>query len=152
VSLLVRRKVSAWALPRERRPGPVAAPSATSASTAEVTEGSSADAPAMVVAQPGNPSPTSGEDAALMAELFGSGGTVTTVDIDREVTDRARTLLDTAGYSRVKVVLADAENGVPEHAPFDRIIVTVGACASRRPGWSSSPTTGTSSSRCGHGA
>jgi protein-L-isoaspartate O-methyltransferase len=106
----------------------------------------------MVVAQPGNPSPTSGEDAALMAELVGSEGTVTTVDIDRGVTDRARTLLETAGYSRVKVALADAENGVPEHAPFDRIIVTVGACASRRPGWSSSPTTGTSSSRCGHGA
>jgi hypothetical protein len=96
---------------------PVAAPSATSASTAEVTDGSSADAPAMVVAQPGNPSPTSGEDAALMAELVGSEGTVTTVDIDPDVTDRASRLLGAAGYSRVNVVLADAENGVPEHAP-----------------------------------
>ncbi len=27
----------------------------------------------------------------------------------------------------MNVVLADAENGVPEHAPYDRIIVTVGA-------------------------
>lgn len=35
--------------------------------------------------------------------------------------------MDAVGYSRVNVVLADAENGVPEHAPYDRIIVTVGA-------------------------
>jgi protein-L-isoaspartate(D-aspartate) O-methyltransferase len=68
-----------------------------------------------------------GYNAALMAELVGSEGTVTTVDIDPEVTDRARTLLDAAGYSRVNVVLVDAEDGVPEHAPYDRIIVTAGA-------------------------
>lgn len=68
-----------------------------------------------------------GYNAALLAELVGSEGTVTTVDIDPEVTVRARSLLDAAGYSRVNVVLADAETGVPEHAPYDRIIVTVGA-------------------------
>jgi protein-L-isoaspartate(D-aspartate) O-methyltransferase len=68
-----------------------------------------------------------GYNAALIAELVGAEGTVTTVDIDPEVTARARTLLDTAGYSRVTVALADAENGVPEHASFNRIIVTVGA-------------------------
>lgn len=68
-----------------------------------------------------------GVNAAMMAWLAGSEGTVTTVDIDPEMTDRASSLLDAAGYSRVNVVLADAENGVPEHAPYDRIIVTVGA-------------------------
>lgn len=68
-----------------------------------------------------------GYNAALVAELVGSEGTVTTVDIYPEVTDRASRLLDAAGYSRVNVVLADAENGVPERAPYDRIIVTVGA-------------------------
>lgn len=62
-----------------------------------------------------------------MAELVGSEGTVTTVDIDPEVTDRACSLLGEAGYSRVNVVLADAETGVAEHAPYDRIIVTAGA-------------------------
>ncbi|MGH4017183.1 MAG: hypothetical protein ACRDSL_25300, partial [Pseudonocardiaceae bacterium] len=40
---------------------------------------------------------------------------------------RAGSLLDAAGYSRVNVVLADAENGVPERGPYDRIIVTAGA-------------------------
>ncbi|WJK37851.1 methyltransferase, FxLD system [Solwaraspora sp. WMMA2065] len=67
-----------------------------------------------------------GYNAALMAELVGPGGAVTTVDIDADVTGRARRFLDVAGYGRVNVVLADAEHGVPARAPFDRIIVTVG--------------------------
>jgi len=58
-----------------------------------------------------------GVNAAMMNWLVGSEGTVTTVDIDPDVTDRASRLLGAAGYSRVNVVLADAENGVPEHAP-----------------------------------
>lgn len=68
-----------------------------------------------------------GFNAALMAELVGSDGQVTTVDIDSDVVDRARRCLKDAGYSRVNVVQADAENGVPEHAPYDAIIVTFGA-------------------------
>ncbi|WP_307802098.1 methyltransferase, FxLD system [Actinomadura violacea] len=68
-----------------------------------------------------------GYNAALLAELVGPAGTVTTVDIDPYVTDRASRMLDEAGYSRVNVVLADAEAGVPAHAPYDRILVTVGA-------------------------
>ncbi|MGH3922580.1 MAG: methyltransferase, FxLD system, partial [Pseudonocardiaceae bacterium] len=68
-----------------------------------------------------------GYNAALIAELVGEEGEVTTVDIDPEVVDRARRCLGKAGYHRVTVVLADAEGGVPGHAPYDRIIVTVGA-------------------------
>ncbi len=68
-----------------------------------------------------------GYNAALLAELVGSEGTVTTVDIDPDVTDRASSFLGEAEYSRVNVVLADAETGVAEHAPYDRIIVTAGA-------------------------
>lgn len=68
-----------------------------------------------------------GYHAALMAELVGEDGEVTTIDIDPDVIDRARGCLTEAGYPRVRVVLADAEGGVPEHAPYDRIIVTVGA-------------------------
>ncbi|MGH3915372.1 MAG: methyltransferase, FxLD system [Pseudonocardiaceae bacterium] len=67
-----------------------------------------------------------GYNAALIAELVGEGGEVTTVDIDPEVVERARDCLTEAGYSRVNVVLADAEKGVPERAPYDRILVTVG--------------------------
>lgn len=68
-----------------------------------------------------------GVNAAMMSWLAGPEGQVTTVDIDSDVTERARRLLDMAGFGLVNVVLADAENGVPEHAPYDRIIVTVGA-------------------------
>ncbi|MDQ3578970.1 MAG: methyltransferase, FxLD system [Actinomycetota bacterium] len=68
-----------------------------------------------------------GYNAALIAELIGPHGQVTTVDIDADVVDHARHYLGLAGYPQVDVVLADAEHGVPEHAPYDRIIVTVGA-------------------------
>jgi protein-L-isoaspartate(D-aspartate) O-methyltransferase len=68
-----------------------------------------------------------GYNAALIAEIAGPGGQVTTVDIDPDVTSRARTCLDAAGYGQVRVVLADAEDGVPDGAPYDRIIVTAGA-------------------------
>lgn len=67
-----------------------------------------------------------GYNAALMAELVGPTGSVTTVDIDADVTDRASRCLAAAGYDRVRVVLRDAEQGVAEHAPYDRIVVTVG--------------------------
>ncbi|MFF5264597.1 methyltransferase, FxLD system [Actinomadura viridis] len=69
-----------------------------------------------------------GYNAALIQELVGASGTVVSVDIDRDIAERARTCLVNAGYGRVEVVLADAEHGVPGHAPYDRIIVTAGAC------------------------
>lgn len=68
-----------------------------------------------------------GYNAALIAELVGETGEVTTVDIDPDVVDRAQSCLVAAGYHGVNVVAADAEGGVPEHAPYDRVIVTVGA-------------------------
>ncbi|MEU8205876.1 methyltransferase domain-containing protein [Streptosporangium sp. NPDC049046] len=68
-----------------------------------------------------------GYNAALLAEVVGPNGRVVSVDIDPEVTDRAKVLLEAAGYGeRVTVVLADAEHGVPASELFDRIIVTVG--------------------------
>ncbi|WP_405087568.1 methyltransferase, FxLD system [Microbispora sp. NBC_01389] len=69
-----------------------------------------------------------GYNAALLAEVVGPAGRVISMDIDPEVTERARALLEAAGYGNaVTVVLGDAEHGVPEAAPFDAIIVTVGA-------------------------
>jgi len=68
-----------------------------------------------------------GYNAALLAELVGPRGQVTTVDIDPDVTELAARVLEQAGYSRVNVVLTDAEGGVPEFAPYDRILVTVGS-------------------------
>lgn len=68
-----------------------------------------------------------GYNAALIAELVGQTGEVTTVDIDPEVADRTQRCLTAAGYEKVNVVLADAEGGVPDHAPYDRVIITTSA-------------------------
>jgi protein-L-isoaspartate(D-aspartate) O-methyltransferase len=68
-----------------------------------------------------------GYNAALMARIVGEGGRVTTVDIDEEVAAQARERLDAAGYSRVDVVHGDGALGWPRGAPYDRIILTVGA-------------------------
>ncbi|MGH3694575.1 MAG: methyltransferase, FxLD system [Pseudonocardiaceae bacterium] len=67
-----------------------------------------------------------GYNAALLRELVGPEGSVTTLDIDQEIADRAHACLTTAGYRDVRVVCADGELGAPEYGPFDRIIVTVG--------------------------
>jgi protein-L-isoaspartate(D-aspartate) O-methyltransferase len=75
-----------------------------------------------------------GYNAALLAELTGPDGNVTTVDIDEWVTGRTSRFLRQAGYERVNVVLADAEHGVPGHAPYDAILVTVG-CWDVPPAW-----------------
>ncbi|WP_427892509.1 methyltransferase, FxLD system [Kribbella sp. GL6] len=68
-----------------------------------------------------------GYNAALLRELAGPAGAVTTVDIDADVTRRARAFLDQAGYGDVAVVQADGEFGDPARAPYDRIVVTVTA-------------------------
>ncbi|TMR22442.1 methyltransferase, FxLD system [Nonomuraea turkmeniaca] len=66
-----------------------------------------------------------GYNAALLAELVGPAGHVTSVDIDGDIVERARAHLAAVGYDRVEVVHADAEYGVPSSAPYDRVIVTV---------------------------
>ncbi|MEU1666142.1 methyltransferase, FxLD system [Streptomyces sparsogenes] len=70
---------------------------------------------------------TNGPNAAYIAELVGDAGQVTTVDIDAGAAARATHFLAETGYSRVRVLTADASGGVPEHAPYDAIVVTVGA-------------------------
>ena len=68
-----------------------------------------------------------GYNAALLAELTGPTGHVTTVDIGEEIAAEARAHLDAAGYGRVRVIVADGAAGWPEDAPYDRIELTVGA-------------------------
>lgn len=68
-----------------------------------------------------------GYNAALLAQLTGPGGTVTTIDIDPDVTARARIALAAAGFPQVRVFTGDGQDGVPAAAPYDRIMVTVGA-------------------------
>jgi protein-L-isoaspartate(D-aspartate) O-methyltransferase len=75
-----------------------------------------------------------GYNAALLRELVGPDGQVTTVDIDEEVAGWARERLDHAGYRDVAVHAADGADGWPPRAPYDRIILTVGA-ADIAPAW-----------------
>ncbi|AXG77878.1 methyltransferase domain-containing protein [Streptomyces paludis] len=64
----------------------------------------------------------SGYNAALLARRLGDD-LVTTVELDPEIAESARTHLATAGY-RPAVVAGDGARGCPERAPFDRIIAT----------------------------
>jgi protein-L-isoaspartate(D-aspartate) O-methyltransferase len=67
-----------------------------------------------------------GYNAALVAELVGETGQVSTIDIYRDVAEQARRALDETGYGRVHVITGDGALGAQDRAPFDRIIVTVG--------------------------
>ena len=68
-----------------------------------------------------------GYNAALMAHIVGETGQVVTIDIDEDLVEAAREHLKAAGFERVQVVCADGGYGYPDLAPFDRIILTVGA-------------------------
>jgi protein-L-isoaspartate(D-aspartate) O-methyltransferase len=65
-----------------------------------------------------------GWNAALMAA---AGAVVTTVEIDAEVAEHARSALANAGFGGVVVVCEDGELGAPAHAPYDRVIATAAA-------------------------
>ncbi|MCJ1677282.1 methyltransferase domain-containing protein [Streptomyces sp. APSN-46.1] len=64
----------------------------------------------------------SGYNAALLCHRLGDEH-VTTVDLDEEITESARTHLAALGY-RPTVVTGDGARGCPSRAPFDRILVT----------------------------
>jgi protein-L-isoaspartate(D-aspartate) O-methyltransferase len=68
-----------------------------------------------------------GYNAALLAHLAGRSGEVTTLDLDDDIVAAAREHLAACGYGAVRVVQADGANGWPPGAPYDRIILTVGA-------------------------
>src|ERR1700722_7448721 len=68
-----------------------------------------------------------GWNAALLATLAGPGGHVTTIDIDPEITAQAAANLERAGFPGVHVATGDAGLGVPENAPYDRAIITIGS-------------------------
>jgi protein-L-isoaspartate(D-aspartate) O-methyltransferase len=75
-----------------------------------------------------------GYNAALMAEIVGDQCRVITVDVLEDVVDQTRRLLAGAGYPQIQVLLRDGFEGVPEQAPFDRIVATIG-CSDLSPHW-----------------
>jgi protein-L-isoaspartate(D-aspartate) O-methyltransferase len=67
-----------------------------------------------------------GYTAAVLAELVGARR-VHAVDIVRAVVYDARRNLEQAGYDGVLVDCRDGAEGLPEYAPYDRILVEAGA-------------------------
>lgn len=63
----------------------------------------------------------SGYQAAVLAEM---GVELYTIEIVCELAERAERDLERTGYGDVSVKCGDGYQGWPEHAPFDRIIVT----------------------------
>jgi SAM-dependent methyltransferase len=67
-----------------------------------------------------------GYNAALLKELVGPSGHVTSIELDPELAQRARRALSLTGH-RCRVLVGDGRTGAPDQAPFDRIIVTASA-------------------------
>ena len=68
----------------------------------------------------------SGYQAAVLAEM---GATVYTIERIPELAERARARLEAAGYERVQVTVGDGSLGLPEHRPYDAIVVAAAAPA-----------------------
>ena len=67
-----------------------------------------------------------GYTAAVCAELVG-GHNVHAVDIARRLVWEARENLDCAGYGSVLVDRRNGDRGLPEYAPFDRVLLEAAA-------------------------
>ena len=68
----------------------------------------------------------SGYHAAVLAELTGPDGMVYSIERIPELAEFARDNLRNAGYPNAAVMTGDGTLGLPEYAPYDRILV---ACA-----------------------
>jgi len=65
-----------------------------------------------------------GYEAAILAELAAE---VWTIERHEELASRAREILSLLGYKNVCVAHGDGSLGLPEHAPFDKILVAAAA-------------------------
>lgn len=63
----------------------------------------------------------SGYQSAILAEM---GAIVKTIEIIPELAEKARETLRELGYHNVEVIVGDGYLGLPQYAPFDRIIIT----------------------------
>jgi protein-L-isoaspartate(D-aspartate) O-methyltransferase len=75
-----------------------------------------------------------GYNAALLAELVGLSGSVTTVDLTEELAAETRQRLASVGYDRVRVLARDGCFGDVDGAPYDRIVATA-SCSDLSPFW-----------------
>ncbi|MFB6963087.1 protein-L-isoaspartate O-methyltransferase [Streptomyces sp. NPDC056309] len=64
----------------------------------------------------------SGYSGALLAELVGPTGTVTSLDIDDYLVKWANLIHHECGLDNIRCHVADGTSGFPERAPYDRIV------------------------------
>ncbi len=70
-----------------------------------------------------------GYQAALLSELVGEKGMVTTLEVIPELVELAKSNITTLGINNVRVLEADGSEGFPAGAPYDKVIITA-ACPS----------------------
>jgi protein-L-isoaspartate(D-aspartate) O-methyltransferase len=66
----------------------------------------------------------SGYQASVLAEM---GTKVFTIERFRKLHEKAKQQLYILGYNKVKMYFGDGYEGIPVHAPYDRIIITAAA-------------------------
>lgn len=64
----------------------------------------------------------SGYSTALLSNIVGERGAVTSVDIDVNMVERVGRILQQDGCTNVRVLLGDGRLGQPDGAPYNRII------------------------------
>ena len=65
-----------------------------------------------------------GYEAAVLGELAAE---VWTIERHVELANKARDILEGLGYTNIHVLHGDGTRGIPEEAPFDKILVAAGA-------------------------
>ncbi|MGQ9615495.1 MAG: protein-L-isoaspartate(D-aspartate) O-methyltransferase [Spirochaetota bacterium] len=66
----------------------------------------------------------SGYQTAILAELAAMVYSIERLEV---LADRARTTLYSQGYNNIYIIVGDGTLGLPEYAPYDKIIVTAAA-------------------------
>ena len=66
----------------------------------------------------------SGYQACILALL---GGRVYSIERQKDLYEKAKTFLPAIGFPQIRLFYRDGYKGMPEYAPFERIIVTAGA-------------------------
>jgi len=69
----------------------------------------------------------SGIMQAYVYEIIGEKGKVIGIEINKETYEFGKKNLERAGYTNVRFILGDGSKGLPEEAPFDKILVSA-AC------------------------
>jgi protein-L-isoaspartate(D-aspartate) O-methyltransferase len=69
----------------------------------------------------------SGYSTALLANIVGENGVITSIDIDGSMVERASLLLQQDGYTNVCVLVGDGRVGQLDRAPYNRIIAWASA-------------------------